>query len=160
MTKLKEIKLKDKLKMIKPITCDMSLGDYKNTYFEVVGISEDEIITLKPDSTTIICITYDKLFEHFNLVDKAKLFIDNNYIDKMLKDAETVSFTLFDCQTVVSVKLPNGLILTETSTFADAYCYDFELGKQICIKKIKEQIENMELYRIFEEHLRLKNNLM
>lgn len=50
--------------------------------------------------------------------------------------------------TVVSVTLPNGFVIIESSSCVDPENYDHEVGKKICLDRIKNKIWELEGYRL------------
>ena len=56
--------------------------------------------------------------------------------------------TVFDKCTIVSCRLPNGFVITETSACVSPENYDEELGIDICFNKIAEKIYELEAYRL------------
>lgn len=76
-----------------------------------------------------------------NVVTKEKI---KSILDETIFETKKV----YDKCTVVSAKLPNGFIITESSACIDPSNYDEELGKQICIKKIEDKIWELEGYKL------------
>ena len=76
-----------------------------------------------------------------NVVTKEKI---KSILDETIFETKKV----YDKCTVVSAKLPNGFIITESSACVDPSNYDEELGKQICIKKIEDKIWELEGYKL------------
>ncbi len=56
--------------------------------------------------------------------------------------------------TLVAARLTNGFVLIETSTCVDPANYDESIGAEICIKRIREKIWELEGYLLSE---RMKN---
>jgi hypothetical protein len=50
--------------------------------------------------------------------------------------------------TVVSVTLPNGFVIVQSSSCVDPANYDHELGKQICLKRVEDKVWELEGYRL------------
>lgn len=67
-------------------------------------------------------------------------------IDALMKDAEISISTTHEKCTVVSVKLKNGFVITETSACVDKANYDIEKGKEICLRRIKNKLWELEGY--------------
>jgi len=72
--------------------------------------------------------------------------IIQSYISDLLSRSEIIASTVFDKVTVVHCKLPNGFVLTETSGCVDPANYSYEMGTEICLKKIEDQIWYLEGY--------------
>ena len=69
-------------------------------------------------------------------------------IDQLLAGSEIHAETIFDKATIVAVKLPSGFVLTESSGAVDSANYDKEIGKSICLDKIKDKLWELEGYRL------------
>ena len=61
-------------------------------------------------------------------------------VNKVLDEAEIRDERWWGNMTIVSVKLKNGWTITETSACVDPNEYDHELGKDICMRKITDEI--------------------
>lgn len=72
--------------------------------------------------------------------------IPENKIDEIMDGAEYDCRTVFDCCTVVSMKLPNGYVLTEESGCVDPAEYDEQLGIALCKDALKRKVWQMEGY--------------
>lgn len=66
--------------------------------------------------------------------------ITQEMVDKVLEESEIRDEKWWDNLTVVSVRLKNGWTITESAACVDPANYDHELGKSICMKKIKDQV--------------------
>lgn len=77
-------------------------------------------------------------------------------IDLLLNSADVQVRTEFGKCTVVTVRLRNGFILTESSACVDPANYDTELGKRLCLQHIENRLWELEGYalqkRTDEEH--------
>ena len=76
-----------------------------------------------------------------NIVTKEKI---KSILDETIFETKKV----YDKCTLVSDKLPNGFIITESSACVDPSNYDEEIRKQICIKKIEDKIWELEGYKL------------
>ena len=74
-----------------------------------------------------------------NVVTKEK-------IDLIVSQTKFDVTTVFDKCTVVTAKLPNGFVITESSACVDPSNYDKELGFEICKEKIINKIWELEGY--------------
>lgn len=77
--------------------------------------------------------------------------VTQEMVDEIIEDAEIVVDTLFDRMTIVSCKLPNGFIITETSACIDPENYNEDMGIDICMDKIITKIYKLETYRLMNE---------
>ena len=67
-------------------------------------------------------------------------------VEQLLNDSEIHTVSLHNHCTVVSVKLPNGFIITESSTSLNEDDYDMHLGKALCLERIKSRLFELEAY--------------
>jgi len=68
----------------------------------------------------------------------------DNIFNKGTKIAETVG----NKTTVVHFEAPNGFIIVESSSCVDPISYDFKTGKELCFKKIKDKLWELEGYKL------------
>lgn len=76
-------------------------------------------------------------------------------IDVLMASATIEVETMMDKCTVVTVQLANGFILVASSACVDPVNYDEEMGKEICLNKIKDKLWELEGYCLQKE---LANN--
>lgn len=69
-------------------------------------------------------------------------------IDAIMKKAKVLVSTEFEKCTVVTVKLPTGFTITESSGCVDVANYDVKLGTEICLKKIRNKVWELEGYAL------------
>lgn len=69
-------------------------------------------------------------------------------INKILLKTEFSTQTVFGKCTVVTAKLPNGFVITESSACVDVDNYDRQLGFEICKRKIINKIWELEGYKL------------
>lgn len=67
-------------------------------------------------------------------------------IDKLIKTAEITTETVYDKATIVTVKLANGFVMTESSACVDPGNYDEKVGKAICLERIENRLWELEGY--------------
>lgn len=67
-------------------------------------------------------------------------------IEAIIGNSEIHIETVFDKVTLVSIKLPNGFVLTESSGAVSKENYDKKIGTEICMSKIRDQIWKLEGY--------------
>ena len=78
-------------------------------------------------------------------------------IDNLIKNGEIIVNTIFEKCTLVAVKLSNGFILVESSACVDKDNYNEELGKNICIERIKNKLWELEGYKL--QNLLMEENV-
>lgn len=69
----------------------------------------------------------------------------------ILAVSEVRTMTIFDKVTVVSVKLPNGFIITESAACVDPKNYNKELGRNICLERIEKKLWELEGYLLSQK---------
>lgn len=83
-------------------------------------------------------------------------------INRLLETAECESMTLFEKCFVLSVRLENGFVITESSACVDPKNYDVEIGRELCLKKIEAKLWELEGYalqkRLFEGGAQYENS--
>lgn len=83
--------------------------------------------------------------------------VTQEMIDNLVAKSKIKVKTIFKKCTIVVLKLPNGFILTESSACVDKDNYDPEIGKEICLNKIKDRLWELEGYRLSCEIYESKN---
>ncbi len=80
--------------------------------------------------------------------------VTKEQIDNILAQSEIKVETVYGKVTVVNCKLPNGFVITEASGAVDPANYDEEIGREICMDRIKNKLWELEGYalskRLFE----------
>ncbi len=74
--------------------------------------------------------------------------ITEEQIDRLMERATFSIRTEFDKCTVVTAKLENGFILTESSACVDPKNYDAKAGEQICRERIRNRLWELEGYAL------------
>jgi Phage protein (N4 Gp49/phage Sf6 gene 66) family len=74
--------------------------------------------------------------------------VTSEQIAEILDNAKVEVKTILDKCTVVVCQLPNGFIIVESSACVDPENYSEELGKEICFKRIKNKVWELEGYRL------------
>ena len=87
----------------------------------------------------------EEKFVPYNNIPKR---IMRSEIEDMVLEAEWEVATVFDCTTIMALKLPNGFVIVETASSADPNKYDEEKGAKICFNKIVDKLWEMETYRL------------
>ena len=72
--------------------------------------------------------------------------VSHEKVEQLINDSEVHTVSMHNRCTVVSVKLPNGFIITESSTSLNEDDYDMYLGKAICLERIKSRLFELEAY--------------
>lgn len=74
--------------------------------------------------------------------------VKQEQIEELISKAKMEVKTIFDKCTVVVVQLENGFILVESSACIDKANYNEELGKNICLERIKNVLWELEGYKL------------
>ena len=74
--------------------------------------------------------------------------VTQGQIKELLDKSEIVVKTVYDKVTVVSCKLPNGFVITESSGAVDKANYDENIGKEICMQRIEDKLWELEGYAL------------
>lgn len=128
-------------------------------------LEEGTIVTVTDIDDNIISFTfgennsnngymdYNTFNEHFKKVEEmtAKIkapTITEEYIAEIMENSEFEIHTVFDKCTVVSCRLPNGFVITESSACVSPENYDEDMGAEICFDKIASKIWELEGYRL------------
>ena len=142
-----------KLICVKPI-----LGFEKG---EITKIVKEDIVAKtvsvskeKDDIKYEIEMTFDILITHFEFYDEEDDDFDE--VEELLSDSDIKATTCFDVTTVVQVTLPNGFVLSESYSCFDKEEYNFELGVDICLEKIKVQLHNLTYYKEYCDYCEQK----
>jgi len=74
--------------------------------------------------------------------------ITQEHVDGLIRWSTVDVQKIGDKSTVVALRLPNDFVIIESSSCVDPENYDEELGKKICIDRIKNKIWELEGYRL------------
>lgn len=77
--------------------------------------------------------------------------VTDEMIDKIVEATEFKTQTVYGKTTIVSAKLPNGFVITESSSCVDPANYDETIGVKICKDRIKNKIWELEGYKLQDE---------
>lgn len=78
----------------------------------------------------------------------SEIKVTQKEIDRLMDGAEVHCMTEFGKCTVVTVKLANGFILTESSACVDPENYNQALGKKLCLDRIESRLWELEGYAL------------
>jgi len=72
-------------------------------------------------------------------------------VEKII-DTSLIQFQTMGVKTtVVTLTLPNGFEITESAACVNPTDYDVQIGKEICLRRIKDKIWELEGYRNHSE---------
>lgn len=92
---------------------------------------------------------YEEYFKKVEVVEEAPV-VSADRVNWIIENMEIEVTTMFDKCTVVSAKLPNGFVITESSACVSPENYSQDMGVDICIDKIVDKIWELEGYLLQE----------
>jgi hypothetical protein len=139
----------DKLVVIKNVAPFLKEGDI----VEVTNVTDDGIISFAfGDGLMHMGVMNSAECEsHFEKVEEKveeAFEITEEHIAEIMENSEFEVFTSFNKCTIVSCRLPNGFVITESSACVSPENYDEDLGADICFDKIADKIWELEAYRL------------
>lgn len=127
----------------------------EGTIINVTNVDEDNIVSFAfgEDGSSNGYMDVNTFNKHFEKVEDAvenvdDLSITEEYIESIMENSEFEIFTSFDKCTIVSCRLPNGFVITESSSCVNAEDYNEEIATNICFDKIEKKIWELEAYRL------------
>ncbi len=141
----------DKLIVIKKVANFLDEGDI----VEIVDVGENGMISFafgegfmhKGIMNMSECEEHFKKFEDITAKIEAPT-ITEECIAEIMENSEFEIHTVFDKCTIVSCRLPNGFVITESSACVSPENYDEDIGVEICYNKIVNKIWELEGYRL------------
>lgn len=131
-----------KLRLIKP----MGIFDNIGEVCDVLDIVDDVIYFKFGNGVHMGCMSADELQKYFEVVSAT--MVREELIDKIIEDATWCTETFYDKCTVVAMQLDNGFVLVESSACVDPKNYSEEVGFDICMRKLRDRIWELEGYRL------------
>ncbi len=74
--------------------------------------------------------------------------VTQEQINNLIAESDIKVSTVFDKVTVVSLKLPSGFVITESSGCVDPANYDESLGRELCLQRIENRLWELEGYAL------------
>lgn len=145
-------KKNDRVKLIRPIDKLQKVGEIfkiSNIIGHIIVIVSEETGERGAVSDVGIRTYFEKVEEPAD--DKPLKGVSYEKIEKLMAEANISVTTFFGKTTVVAAQFPNGFVITEFSSCVDPRAYDEEDGKQICLKRIKDRLWEMEGYFLQEQ---------
>lgn len=145
-------KKNDRVKLARPIDKLQKIGEVfkiSNIIGHIIVIVSEETGERGAISDVGIRTYFEKVEEPTD--DKPLKGVSYEKIEKLMAEADINVTTFFGKTTVVAAQFPNGFVITESSSCVDPRAYDEEEGKQICLKRIKERLWEMEGYFLQEQ---------
>ena len=156
-----DIEVGDKVKAKK---VDAFFGKYISggDVFFVDSIKDDWVtLHFVDENTTDIFRQYglttnvlDKCFEKYEepeMKNDLENKVSSEHIDWIIDNSKIKEFTMFDKCTVVTCQLPNGFVIVEHSACVDPANYDKNIGYEICMKRIRDKVWELEGYMLHDK---------
>ncbi|WP_288201542.1 Gp49 family protein [Ruminococcus bromii] len=77
--------------------------------------------------------------------------VTKRQIDELLEESEIKVETVYDKVTIVTCKLPNGFVITESSGAVSPANYDKKIGTEICMERIENKLWELEGYALAKQ---------
>lgn len=138
------VKVGDKIKLVKEMTYFKNVGEVCEV-IEVVGDGA-VVFTFGNNGVCMGAVDMNSFEKHFEVYEEPEeeveaVVVDPKYIEFLIENSDVTIDTNLDC-TVVTVKLPNGFVISEFSP------YDKEKGIEICMNRIREKLFELEAYKL------------
>lgn len=143
----------DRLVVTKKVASFLNEGDV----VEVVNVTDDGIISFAfGDGLMHMGVMNSAECEsHFEKIEEKEdaeiTKITDEYIAEIMENSEFETHTVFNKCTIVSCRLPNGFVITESSSCVNPEDFDEKLAEEICFDKIAEKIWELEAYRLQQQ---------
>ena len=82
--------------------------------------------------------------------------VTQEMVNNIILNSEKVCQTRLGKITVVTLVLPNGFTITESSASVSTENYDYQYGIKVCMKKIEDEIWKLEAYRLMAQEYERK----
>lgn len=116
---------------------------------EVIAI-EDHTISFKfGNGMHIGCMSEDELDKYFDVLNEAQqTTVTEDTINDILFRSKISVKTIYDKCTLMTVKLPNGFVLTASSGSVTPENYSEIIGRDTCLSKIRDELWKLEGYHL------------
>lgn len=133
----------DKIRLVKPMGTFQNIGEI----CDVVDVNE-EMISFRFGRVYLGFMSHDEFEKYFvKHMDKPVIKpVDMREIERMIQRADINVEKVFDRTTVVTLNLPNGFQITESSSCIDANSYNEKLAIEICKCNLTKRLAEMEAY--------------
>lgn len=136
------IKAGDKIVLKKEMGAFNNIGEV----CEVISVN-DNIISFKfGHGQHLGCMSEDELNRYFKTEVKDAPTVTNQMITNIIDNSEIKTDTVYGKCTIVTMKLENGFIITESSACVSEENYDEKIGYDICMNKIINKLWELEGY--------------
>lgn len=146
------VKKGDKIRLIKP----MGVFDNVGEICDVINVDDNGTIFFNfGEGVHLGVMSNDECEKYFEMYEEPEFTIEyiiptvtQEHIDSILAESDVSVTTAFDKCTVVTVRLPNGFVITESSACVDPRNYDKEMGIEICMDRITNKLWELEGYKL------------
>lgn len=138
------LKVNDKIRLIQPMGAFKNVGEI----CDVIDVTNDCISFKFGNGCHLGCMSMSEFEKYFENVEQRKTSVTKEDIDELLDNAVINCSSVFGKCTIVSVKLKNGFVITESSACVDPNNYNERLGCEICMKAIRNKLWELEGYRL------------
>lgn len=145
------VKKGDKVRLVEEMAFFKNVGEV----CEVVEVIDDKyvVFTFGDNGVRVGATDMNSFKKHFEIYKEPEeeteaISVSPEYIKSLVDNSDITVDTKFDKCTVVTVRLPNGFVLTESSACVDPLNYDADMGYEICMESITEKVWELEAYRL------------
>ena len=138
-----------KIKLVKPMGVFTNVGEV----CEIVEVVDNTIaFTFGANGVHLGVMNYDEFEKYFEIYEEPEeieaVTVDPEYIEYLIEKSDITVDTKYDKCTVVTVKLPNGFVISESSPCVNPAIYDKEMVIEVCMNRIKEKLFELEAYKL------------
>ena len=126
----------------------------KNTLIEVLSVLDngDRKVQNQGDSTDIWIIPRKTFEDTYEEAPKISNNIITQYqVDKIFEESDKEVWSVFNKTFVLSVRLKNGFVITESASCVDPVNFNPDIGRSLCTDRIKNRIWELEGYMLQNE---------
>ena len=143
-----QVKKGDKIKLVKP----MGEFDHIGAICEIQDVSNDVIkFKIKNSNMFLGYMSLNELDKYFKKEEekvKCDLYLTDDYLLDIINKSKIKISKQFENYVIFSVKLPNGVILTEDYAFCNEEEYNEDIVYDVCIDKILHRLRLLEEYKL------------
>lgn len=74
--------------------------------------------------------------------------VTQEHIDNLFNESDLNEQVVFHKCLIISIKLRNGFVITESSSCVDPVNFDIEICREICCNRIKNKLWELEGYKL------------
>lgn len=134
----------DKIVLVQPMGAFKNIGEI----CEIIDIVDNCISFKFGDGMHLGCMSMNEFEKYFKKYESKKTSVTKEDIESLINESTVDCRTLFDKCTVVTIKLKNGFVITESSACVDPANYNERMGFDICMKAIRNKLWELEGYRL------------